>query len=134
MFDKLRDLIASELARRCVGVLSVCGEFGPQAMPVSYRLDGLDVVCILPRWSELAYLLEESAPVMLIVQADPENNQRWVRYQGVSAPVPHPRWAELLPGEKAPGEKHTVVRLRATRIDLIDQTAGWGARETLDLE
>lgn len=133
MFDKLRDQIANALAGSRVGVLSACGEFGPHAMPVIYRLDGLDVECLLPRWAELAYMLEERTPVMLTILSEPESEQRWLRYQGVSQPVPDPNWSELLPDEKVPAETHTVVRIQPNRIDLIDQAAGWGARETLDL-
>lgn len=134
MFDKLRDQIAGELATRRVGVLSAGGELGPQAMPVRYLLRGLEVECLLPRWSELAYMLEEQTQVVMVVLSAPESDQRWIRYQGMAEPVTEPDWAELLPGEKAPGDRHTVIRIRPVRIDLIDQAAGWGARETLDLE
>jgi hypothetical protein len=133
MFDKLRSQITQEMASHRVGVLSAGGEWGPQAMPVRYRLTGLEVECLLPRWSELTYELEESNRAVLVVLSAPDSDQRWIRFQGTAEQVDAPDWATLLPGEQAPADRYTVIRIRPTRIDLFDHQRGWGARETLDL-
>jgi nitroimidazol reductase NimA-like FMN-containing flavoprotein (pyridoxamine 5'-phosphate oxidase superfamily) len=125
MFDQLRAQIIGELQERRIGVLSAGGELGPHALPVQYRLDGIEVRCLLPRWSEIAYALEENARVLLVVLSAPESEKRWVRYQGT---------AELIPSLDSADDRFYLVRIRPARIDLIDEGRGWGARETLDLE
>lgn len=131
--DKLRHKIGQELANHRTGVLCADGELGPQAMPVQYRLVGLDLECLLPRWSNLAYTLEAGGQVLLVILSAPDSQQRWIRYEGRAELLPSPDWPALLPGVRAPEDRYTVIRIRPARIDLIDESAGWGARETLDL-
>lgn len=134
MIDQLRDQILAELKSRRVAVVSASGEFGPSSQPVQYWLNGLEVECLLPRWSELAYALtEESDRVIMVVLSTPESDQRWVRYQGRAVVVESPDWAALLPWEKAPADRYYLIRISPERIDLIDEGQGWGARQTLDL-
>jgi hypothetical protein len=48
MFDKLRKQLTDEMSGHRIGVLSASGELGPQALPVQYRLQGLELLCLLP--------------------------------------------------------------------------------------
>lgn len=120
MIDKLRDQIIRELAAHSVGVLTLATPAGPLAMPVRYQPRGLEVDCLLPRWSDVAYHLEQPGPVMLVVLVPPGDEQRWLRYEGVCQP---PAGTDDL---------YQAVTIRPVRIDLIDQRKGWGARETLE--
>lgn len=120
MIDKLRDQITRELAAHQVGVLSLATPAGPLAMPVRYQTRGLELECLLPRWSDLAYHLEEPRTAVLVVLVPPDGAQRWLRYEGVASPTP------------ASADLHQIIQVRPVRIDLIDQQKGWGARETLE--
>lgn len=121
MIDRLRDQIARELGAHTVGVLTLATPNGPLAMPVRYQARGLGVECILPRWSDLAYHLEQPGTVVLIVLTPPHGEQRWLRYEGVTR------------GATSADDLHQAVEIHPVRIDLIDQLKGWGARETLEL-
>jgi len=116
MLDRLRTHLTHLLQSNPVGVL--CAE-GPTAMPVRFEAQGLDLLCRLPRWSDLAYHLEADQPILLVVPI--QATQRWLRYEGISQPAP------------PVDDLYHTVRLTAIRIDLIDETRGWGARETLEL-
>jgi hypothetical protein len=133
MFDHLRDQIAHELGAHRIGVLSAGGELGPHALPVQFRADGLDLLCLLPRWSEVGYTLESSPQVILVVLTAPDSDQRWIRYQGAAERIESPDWSTLLPGAKSPADRFHLIRIHPTRIDLIDERRGFGARETLDI-
>lgn len=133
MFDQLRDLLQGELASRQVAVLSLAAAGGPEAMPVRYRSQGLTVDCLVPRWSDLAYYLQGEAQVLLVVLTDPGHDGRWLRCRGTARPLAAPDWAALLPGIPDPSDLYLAVRVQPSRLDLIDQARGWGARETLDL-
>lgn len=123
----------SELGARRIGVLSAGGELGPHALPVQFTLEGLDALCLLPRWSELAYALAGSDRVVLVVLAAPESERRWVRYRGTASLVAPADWPARSPAVPAPDDRFHLIRIRPERIDLIDEERGWGARETLDL-
>jgi hypothetical protein len=62
---------------------------------------------------------------------------RWLQYRGSAQPIAAPEWSSLLPegmsNARAAEERYVAVRIKPARIDLIDETRGWGARETLDL-
>jgi len=142
--DKLRDQIAAYLAYHDVCVLSTAGTQGAWAMPVRYRNHGLEVECLVPRWADVAYHLEQdphacpehSRRVVLIVQACYAASLRWLQVQGTARPVTAPDWTELLPGRASAtptDELYRVIRVTPQRIDLFDESRGWGARETLEL-
>lgn len=120
MLDRLRDQIAQELAAQSVGVLTLATPEGPLAMPVRCQAQRLQVECVLPRWSDLAYHLEQSSRVLLVLLLPSEGEPRWLRYEGIGRPIP------------AKTGLYQAVQIDPIRIDLIDPRQGWGARETLE--
>jgi len=144
MIDELCDRITTYLAQRQVCVISAAGPEGARAMPVYYRSSGLEVDCLLPRWADVAYYLERDPRVALVIwdasacggQGRTTPGSRWLRCLGTARPVAQPDWNALLPKDAhipTPDELYLVVRVTPSRIDLMDETRGWGARETLDL-
>ncbi len=145
MFNALQDRIASYLTHHQVCVISTGGPGAPCALPVRYWSHGLEVECLVPRWTDVAYaLLEgfEAHPgalhqVMLIVLGYQVGELRWLQYRGTAQEVRTPDWARLLPARtftSPPGDLYLVIRVRPQRIDLFDESQGWGARETLELD
>ena len=143
MLDKLRDRMAAYLAQHQVCVISAAGPDGARAMPARYRSRGLEVDCLLPRWADVAYYLEQDSRVALVVQdtgicgeqGRTTPGSRWLRCLGTARVVAQPDWDALLPEgahTPAPDELYLVVRITPTRLDLMDETRGWGARETLE--
>lgn len=143
MQDKLRDQIAAYLAHHDVCIISTAGAQGAWAMPVRYRPlpgtlgnHGLEVDCLVPRWADVAYHLEQDHHVLLIVQGCHASALHWLQVQGTARPVAAPDWAGLLPtwtSATPPDEVYLAVRVTPQRIELFDEGRGWGARETLEL-
>jgi hypothetical protein len=144
MLNALRERIAAYLDERRVCILSTTGPEGARAMPVSYRSQGLEVTCLLPRWSDVAYDVQQAPRVMLIIlDADTSVEQgratpgmRWLQYAGTARLVERPDWsvwARDVRPTAPPDELYLIVRVIPRRIDLIDEGRGWGVRETLDL-
>jgi hypothetical protein len=128
--------MAAYLAQHHVCVISAAGPDGARAMPARYRSAGLEVDCLLPRWADVAYHLEQDPRVVLVVHDTGAQGLRWLRCLGAAQPMERPDWDALLPAGAhipAPAELYLVVRVTPRRIDLLDESRGWGARETLDL-
>ena len=137
MLNELRDRIVSYLALHRVCVFSVLVPQGLQAMPVRYHSRGLDVECLLPRWADVAYWVAQDPNVLLVIESSHAAGLRWLEYRGVARPVDAPGWTELLPTwnrATPPDQVYQVFRVIPRRIDLFDESRGWGARETLELE
>ena len=145
LLDKLRDQIAAYLAHHDVCILSTAGSQGAWAMPVRYRSCGLEVECLMPRWTDVTHYVEQDPRVLLVIPGYPpstplaggsEGGLRWLQIQGIARPVAAPDWAGLLPtwtSATPPDEVYLVVRVTPQRLDLFDEGRGWGARETLEL-
>jgi nitroimidazol reductase NimA-like FMN-containing flavoprotein (pyridoxamine 5'-phosphate oxidase superfamily) len=143
LLDKLRERMAAYLTQHRVCVLSTAGSEDAWAMPVRYRNHGLEVDCLLPRWADVAYHLEQDPRVMLVILDTRETSEvwppalRWLQVRGTARPVEGPDWAGLLPEDThtsvPPDSLYLVVRVTPERIDLLDESRGWGVRETLDL-
>lgn len=134
--DELRDRIAAYLLRHCVCVISTGGTTGAWAMPVWYRSRALEVECLLPRWADAAYHLEQNPQALLVIHELQAAGLRWLEYRGIARRIDSPDWAGLLPEGMPlvrPEERYVAFRIKPERIDLIDESQGWGARETLDL-
>ena len=113
-------------------------------MPVWYRLAygpfggrGLELDCLVPRWTDVAHHLSEKAKVLLIVQAPSSAGLCWAQVRGTASPVEVPDWARLLPRwvwvlRMQSDELYMVLRVTPSRIDLIDESEGWGIQETLE--
>ena len=137
MLDELRDQMAVYLSEHRVCVLSTAGSEGAWAMPVHYRSLGLEIDCLLPRWADVVYHLEQKPTVMLVIQDADTAALRWLQCWGTARPVARPDWQRLL-SERAstavsPEDLYLVVRMKPERIDLVDEGQGWGVRETLNL-
>ena len=137
MEKELRDRLATYLAAHGVGVLAVAGAGQAWAHAVRYRSRGLEVDCLLPRWADVAYFLERQPEVLLVVESV-QAAGHWLHYRGTARPLEAPEWDRLLPAHTRlsgvrPDELYQVVRLTPERLDLVDEGAGWGRRENLDL-
>jgi general stress protein 26 len=135
MLDELRERIAAYLGEHRVCVLSTAGPEGGRAMPVLYRNRGLEVECLLPNWSDVAYDVRQNPRVTLVVLDAHAPEQRWLQVKGTARLVERPTWSDWLFGgcTASPDELYQAVQVTPCRIDLMDASQGWGARETLDL-
>ncbi len=135
MLDQLRDRMAAYLSHHRTCVLSTAGSQGAWAMPVRYRSQGMEVDCLVPRWTDVAYYVEQDPRVLLVIQDTEAPALRWLQVQGRAQPVAEPCWEGLLSGwtsSAAPDELYLVIRVTPARIELFDEGAGWGARETVE--
>lgn len=121
MLDELRDRVISILSRNRLCVIATSGLSGPWAVSAQYDNSGLELSSCLPHWSDALFNLEQEPNVMVVIQHEPGNAMCWLQYRGI---------ASL--GDSKDGE-YVCIRIKPKRIDLIDESAGWGARETLDL-
>lgn len=136
MLDKLRQRIADFLDARQTAVLCAWGWKRPWALPVQYRCRGLEIECLLPRWADLLSLLAEDSRLLLVVTDDQSNSARWLEVQGTAQRVASPVWGDwMLPAaaRPQPENRYAVTRITPRRLDLIDESQGWGFRETLEL-
>ncbi len=132
MLEELRDQVVAYLAAHRTCVLSVASPEGGRAALVRYRNHGLEVDCLLPRWSDLVYYLEQDPRVALVVP-DSEEPLRWLRCWGRARILPRPDWAEwaLARGVGRPlQDLYVVVRVALWRVDLLDEGRGWGVQGT----
>jgi hypothetical protein len=136
MLDELRHHIARYLDARQTAVLSAWGWQHPWALPVQYRRRGLEIECLLPRWADLLSLLAEDSRLLLVVTDDQSDSTRWLEVQGTAQRVATPVWGDwTLPAaaRPQPENRYAVIRITPRRLDLIDDSQGWGFRETLEL-
>ncbi|HEY66309.1 MAG TPA: hypothetical protein G4O02_17295 [Caldilineae bacterium] len=137
MLDELRQRISRYLDGWQTAVLSACSWGRPWLIPVQYRHRELEIECLLPRWAELFSYLDRDPEVLLIVRStDAAETSRWLEYRGRAAVRNAPDWTvwNLSPEEQEqPQDRYVVLRITPRRIDLIDESRGWGFRETLDL-
>ena len=136
MLDELRDRITAFIAQHPVCVVSTRGGAGAWVAPAWHFSDGLEMVCLLPRWSDALYYLEQDPRVMVII-LDPQSKAlRWLQYSGRAHVTQPLETVQILPQEPPDmpiDDRHVAIRITAERIDLIDENRGWGARETIDL-
>ena len=140
--DEQRKRITTFLAQQPTAVISKTGTLGVWAMPVWYYLhDGLsgshdfEVDCLLPRWADVAHHLAKGGKVVLIVQASSSVGLRWLQIQGTTRSVETPDWTRFLQrmiSIQHPESLYRVVRMKPSRIDLVDEERGWGVQETLE--
>lgn len=142
MLDKLRDRIAAYLSTHRVCIVSTQGTAGTSAVLARYRLVAdvgkgvLQVDCLLPRWADATYHLEQDSQVLLIIPDLQGDDLRWLQLQGAAQPVPASGWGESLSrgtSDVQLEDRYLAMRVTPQRIDLIDECRGWGINETLDL-
>jgi len=136
LLDELRDRITEFISQHRISVISTSGLSGEWAIPAWHQPLGLEMVCLLPRWSDALYHLEQDPRVMLIILDTQGDGLRWVQYRGNARVVDASDWEKTLPQGMPKlhvDEGYVVVRITPVRIDLIDESHGWGERETLDV-
>lgn len=119
MFDELRKRAVSYLSQSRVCVIAVNGTGSVWAASTQYESSGLEIICRLPRWSDTLFYIESNPQVMVIILS--ENPMLWMQYRGSAQIV------------NSAGDQFVEVHITPQRIDLIDESRGWGVRETLDL-
>ena len=122
MLDELRERITAYLAQNQVCVISTSGCQGAWSVTAHYQNHGLELDCRVPHWSDAVYHLEQDPHVLVIVLEAQSDSTRWLQYSGV---------ARI--DSSAADDRYAVVHITPERVDLVDESQGWGARETLDL-
>lgn len=92
--------------------------------------------CLLPRWSDATYDIEQGSRVSLVIHATNSGALCWLQVYGATLTLDAPTWSELLPDAPRQArreELYLVVRVTPQRLELVDESRGWGARETLDI-
>lgn len=121
MLDELRDLITSYLSKNRLCVITTTGSQGAWATVARYDNTGLELNCRLPRWSDAIYHLEQDPRTIVIITDTKSVESSWLEFRGTAHII------EIL------DDRYVAVRITPDRIDLIDESRGWGARETLDI-
>lgn len=119
VLDELRDRVISYLSQNRVCVLATSGAEGAWAILAQYDISGLELNCRLPRWSDTLYHIEQEPHVIAIIQTT--SPTRWLQYGGS---------ARITDSTDA---RYATIHIVPERIDLIDESLGWGSRETLEL-
>lgn len=121
VLDKLRDRVISYLSQNHVCVIATSGSFGAWQVTAPYKNNELELNCHLPRWSDVIYHIEQESHVMVIIMEPCPNSSSWLQYRGVA------RVTDSM------DDRYVSVNITPERIDLIEESRGWGARETLEL-
>ncbi|MBI3361231.1 MAG: pyridoxamine 5'-phosphate oxidase family protein [Chloroflexi bacterium] len=139
MLDKLRDRLTAYLAEPRPCILAVAGEGAAWAIPVPYRACGLDIECLLPRWADAAYHVEQNPRVVLVFlpvgRAGAQGRAAWLQYRGAARLAASPDWSgwRAATASASPPDLYCVLCVTPERLDWIDESRGWGARETLEV-
>ncbi len=136
MLDELRDRMTAFMAQHPICVISTRGASGAWATPAWQDNNGLEIICLLPGWSDALYYLQQDPHVMVIIPDTQSKALRWLQVSGNASVIQPQDIAEILL-QRSPimqvGDRYVAVRIQAERIDLIDENHGWGARETLEV-
>ncbi len=123
MIDELRDRIVTYLSQNQVCVISTSGRQGAWSVTAQYQNLGLELECRVPRRSDAIYHLAQDPHVLVIILDAQSNSSRWLQYRGI---------ARI--DSAAAGDRYIAVHLTPERVDLMDESRDWGARETLDVK
>jgi hypothetical protein len=140
--DERKKQFAAFLAHEQTCIISTTASQGVWAIPVWYSTlpdaagsPGLEVDCLVPHWSDVAYQLTQEPRVVLIVQASSGTGLSWLQIRGTAQPVEAPDWERLLPRWVSivrPDALYRVVHVTPSRIDLVNEELGWGVQDTLE--
>lgn len=137
MQDELRDRIKTFLNQHQVGVLAASGGLGAWAVPLKPYKNSLELICLLPGWSDVSYYIEQDPQVQVVIFDKNAGPIRWLQVSGKACVVPNPDWSQIGPLDPPSGFAqggYLVFHISPTRMDLFDESRGWGARETLEFE
>jgi len=125
-----------------VCIISTQGTAGVSAVLARYHLVAnagkgvLQVDCLLPRWADATYHLEQDPKALLIMPDLRGDNLRWLQIQGTVQPIPTSGWGAWLSAGISHvqlEDRYLAMRVTPQHIDLIDESRGWGINETLDI-
>lgn len=122
MIDELHERMARYLSQQQVCVISTTGTLGAWAVVAHYHSQGLALDCWLPRWSDAVYYLEQDPRALVIVYDAQSGQTRWLQYRGTACV-----------DDSSADARQVAVHITPERLDLIDESHGWGARETLEI-
>ncbi len=122
MIDELRERIAGYLFQCQICVISTCGWDGVSSVCAKYSSHGLELDCRVPRWSDTLYHLEQDPHALVTILDTVSNAAQWMQYRGIAQIAPY-----------TAADRYVLVHIRPVRVDLVDETHAWGARETLQL-
>ncbi len=133
MLDELRDRIARYLLSNRICIITTSNSADALAMPAWYRLvtgsthqQTLQVDCLLPKWTLLNYHIAKNPRVTLIFPDLSADRLRWLQYQGTAQAMAGTEWNDSVWLD----DGYLIIRVTPMRIDLIDESRGWGVRET----
>lgn len=133
---ELRERIIEHISSQTICVLSTKGELGSWSMPVRYRNASLEIDCLIPRWADVVYHLEQNKQVILVIQSGLLGSGCWVQYLGEARLLSQGTEPTFFDSYLASDQRrhlYEVFRMTPQRIDLVDESQGWGRRENLDL-
>lgn len=136
MYHELRQQMNQFLAAHHTCILSCACEQGSGSLPVNYINHGLKLVCLLPRWADVVFYLENNPQVTVLVIERCEPPFRWLQLNGAvnwvdNLYLPYTAgWAYRL--EFRP-ESHRLIAIDPVHFKLVDESLGWGPWATLDL-
>lgn len=129
-----RMLNLQSLSQSGVGVVVLSA--ARYALPVRFRVQGAVLECRVPTWSGLGDQVANSGEVTLVAVVDTEPDLAWIFIRGTAAVVPEPDWTGMLPrvgSRMDPNDLYQLIRITPRRIERVDESQGWGCRETVDL-
>jgi len=132
---ELRQQMSSYLAAHQTCILCCSAQESNWAIPVAYHSQGVQVSCLLPRWADAAYYLEQDARVSLIIPDGAAPPMRWLQIRGLARLEPYSAGQAGGPAEfiiQAPASLYHLVTVTPQRADWVDESQGWGLLETLD--
>ena len=135
MLDQLRDQFFSSISQSRWCILCTGGPSGFGVIPAWKSSQEFELVCLLPRWADALYHIEQDPHVIVVFLDIQVNELRWLEYRGTARRVQRADWSGYGPSDKPwirPDERYEAIAISPERIDLIDESKGWGMRETLD--
>lgn len=133
MQDELRNRIARYLASNRICIIATLNSGDARAMPAWYRLisatthqQTLQVDCLLPEWALPSYHITQNPRVTLIIPNLSADQLQWLQYQGTAQTMVGMEWNNGIRVD----DGYVIIRVTPIRIDLIDESRGWGVRET----
>ena len=120
--DELRERIAAYLAQNQMCVISTNGCHGAWSVAAQYQHHGLELDCRVPHWSDALFHLEQDPSVQVIILDAQSSPSHWLHYRGTARV-----------DSSSTDERYATVHVTPERVDLMDESRGWGARDTLEL-
>ncbi len=110
------------LSQNQVCVISTSGREGAWSVTAQYQNRELELDCYVPRWSDVVYHLEQDPHALVIVMDTKSSFLCWLQYRGT-----------VRMDACSADDRYVAVHLTPERIDVVDESRGWGARETLEI-